>query len=619
MAEPVMPARKFASWSIRRHLFGTLAAVCVLLLLLSAEPVRQLETEAMTGILREQFSNALDSLVPVLKDHVITRDAEMDLPVLQRTVEDFLRTHQEVRSMRIEDAEGSILVSETSPMPTKGSSTFEVSRVLMAGDFAVGRVEIVVDLYDLEAQVGRHVLRLQGLFALLLLIVAVILIAWFYRLAVRPLRQIDAKLRNLLDGAEIESGELRAAEEFVRLNDSVDALASAVQLEEENKELEQQLQQSQKLEAIGRLAGGVAHDFNNLLTVILGYADTLVDDPSLGEAARGGAGQIVSAGERAAALTRQLLAFSRKQVLRSAIVSPADILRGMEEMLRRLIGELIEVRVRVREPVGLVHADTSQLEQVLMNLAVNARDAMGRGGVLEFDLYSVRAASDEELGKQLPSGAAMGDYVVLAVTDDGVGMDEETRKHVFEPFFTTKEAGDGTGLGLAMVYGIVVQSGGYIDLESRPGEGTTFRIFLPEVQPEAEALVTTSSAGPGDAVGTILLVEDEGLVRTLAQEILSSAGHEVLVACDSGEAFEVSDSHEGAIDLIVTDLVLPGMSGIDLSKEIRERRPGTLTLLVSGYDNGLLGPEERGIPFLQKPFDRSALLTAVSEVLAGEA
>jgi len=254
-----------------------------------------------------------------------------------------------------------------------------------------------------------------------------------------------------------------------------------------------------------------------------------------------------------------------------------------------------------------------------MNLAVNARDAMGRGGHLDFDLYSVHAASDEELGKQLPSGAAMGDYVVLAVTDDGAGMDEETRKHVFEPFFTTKEAGDGTGLGLAMVYGIVVQSGGYIDLESRPGEGTTFRIFLPEVQPGAEALVTTPSAGPGDEVGTILLVEDEGLVRTLAQEILLSAGHEVLVACDSSEAFEVSNSHEGAIDLIVTDLVLPGMSGIDLSKEIRKRRPGTLTLLVSGYDNGLLGPEEREIPFLQKPFDRSALLTAVSEVLAGEA
>ena len=619
MTDRVTPARKFGTWSIRRHLLGTLSAVCVILLLLSGEPVRQLETDAMTGILREQFANALDSLAPVLQDHVITRDAEMDLPVLQRTVEDFLRTHQEVRSMRIEDSTGSALVSETSLTPTKGSSTFEVSRPLMAGDFTVGRVEIVVDLHDLEAQVGRHVLRLQGLFALLLLIVAVILIAWFYRLAVRPLRKIDTKLRKLLDGTEIESGELRAAEEFVRLNDSVDALASAVQLKEEKQELEQQLQQSQKLEAIGRLAGGVAHDFNNLLTVILGYAESLVDDPSLGEAARGGAGQIVSAGERAAALTRQLLAFSRKQVLRSDIVNPADILRGMEEMLRRLIGELVEVRVRVQEPVGLVHADTSQLEQVLMNLAVNARDAMGRGGHLDFDLYSIRATADGDSTERLPSGIAVGDYVVLAVSDDGTGMDEETQEHVFEPFFTTKESGDGTGLGLAMVYGIVIQSGGYIDLESRLGEGTTFRIYLPEVQPKGEVLAVTSSTSRGAEAGTILLVEDEGLVRTLAREILVSAGHEVLVACDSTEAFEVSDGHQGHIDLIVTDLVLPGMSGIDLSRAIRERRPGTLTLLVSGYDNGLLGPEEREIPFLQKPFDRSGLLTAVSEVLAGEA
>ena len=288
-------------------------------------------------------------------------------------------------------------------------------------------------------------------------------------------------------------------------------------------------------------------------------------------------------------------------------------------MLRRLIGELVEVRVRVQEPVGLVHADTSQLEQVLLNLAVNARDAMSRGGHLDFDLYSIRATDDESAMDQLPSGAAVGNYVVLAVTDDGIGMDAETREHVFEPFFTTKEAGDGTGLGLAMVYGIVIQSGGYIDLKSRPGEGTTFRIYLPEVQPEEEVDLVTSTPLPGGEAGTILLVEDEGLVRTLAREILVSAGHEVLTASDSNEAFEVSDGHQGPIDLIVTDLVLPGMSGIDLSRAIQERRPGTRTLLVSGYDNGLLGPEERDIPFLQKPFDRSALLSAVSEVLAGDA
>jgi CheY-like chemotaxis protein len=223
------------------------------------------------------------------------------------------------------------------------------------------------------------------------------------------------------------------------------------------------------------------------------------------------------------------------------------------------------------------------------------------------------------MSEELPSAIPIADYVVLSVSDDGSGMDEETQERIFEPFFTTKESGDGTGLGLAMVYGIVAQSGGYIDLQSRVGEGTTFRIYLPELPAETTEELAEPVTEASEEDGTILLVEDEGLVRTLAREILESDGHEVLVAGDSQEAFDVSDLHEGSIDVLLTDLVLPGMSGIDLSRAIRKRRPNIRTLLVSGYDYGLLGPEERKLPFLQKPFDRSALLSAVREVLRAEA
>ena len=392
-------------------------------------------------------------------------------------------------------------------------------------------------------------------------------------------------------------------------------MASAVQLQERQQELEQQLQQSQKLEAIGRLAGGVAHDFNNLLTVILGYAETLMDDPGLGKSGRNSASQIVSAGERAAALTRQLLAFSRKQVMQSSLVDPVEVLTKMEQMLDRLIGELVEVEVDVRGEVGLVSIDPTQFEQVILNLAVNARDAMRQGGVLKFALYSetveVGASSATSISPIVPPGH----YIVLSVRDNGSGMDRETQGRIFEPFFTTKESGEGTGLGLAMVYGIVSQSGGFIELESEVDEGTTFLIYLPQVDGVLESPEISAVHSHGKPGATILLVEDEGLVRTLTQEILETGGYRVLVVEDSEKALRVSEDHSARIDLLLTDLVLPGMSGSALSKTIEEHRPDIKTLLISGYDQQMLGTEYSEMPFLQKPFDRTTLLRKVAELL----
>ncbi len=611
----MIPNFRLNGWSIRSRLVVTLIGVAALLLVLSREPVRQIETDAMVAIMRDQYVTSLDSLVPALQDHVITRDADMDLPVLQRIAADFQKTHPAVLSMRIEDSDGNVLVERSAPSAPEGSGSFEVIRVLRAGKFAIGRVELVVDMGPVEVRASRHVIRLQALFAALLVIVALVLGAWFYRLVVSPLQKLDKRLRQLVAGDDVPEVQFNGAEEFLRLNDSVNALASAVQLQERQNELELQLQQSQKMEAIGRLAGGVAHDFNNLLTVILGYAETLAEDPRLDASVRSSAGQIVSAGERAASLTRQLLAFSRKQVLRTSVVDPVEVLRNMEGMLDRLIGELVEVSVEVQAPVRLVDIDSGQFEQVLLNLAINARDAVGKNGQLKFTLYSETVSSNVGPKEGFLQPVPPGEYVVLSLEDNGSGMDRETQERIFEPFFTTKASEEGTGLGLAMVYGIVSQSGGFIDLESEPGQGSTFRIYLPAVDGVPESSEKAARFEEARAFGTILVVEDEALVRTLTSNILESNGYRVLTAEDSEEAVRVAEAHDGEIDLLLTDFVLPGMSGIELGKVIGEQRPEMGILLASGYDHVSLAAEAREVPFLQKPFDRSTLLSKVREVL----
>lgn len=382
----------------------------------------------------------------------------------------------------------------------------------------------------------------------------------------------------------------------------------------ERRLLEEQLVQSQKMEAVGRLAGGIAHDFNNLLTSILGYAGLALNQLEEGSELGGEIEEIRKAGERAAALTQQLLAFSRKQVIAPKVLPLNEVVADSAKMLRRLIGEDIELVTSPAPDLWSVRADPGQLEQVLLNLAVNARDAMPRGGKLLIETFNV--ASYEPYTASGARGTAP--YVLLAVSDTGSGMDAETQKHIFEPFFTTKERGKGTGLGLATVYGIVKQSGGDIWVYSESGQGTTFKVYLPSV---SEAPQPTAKEDPVRALRgteTVLLVEDEEAVRRLARRVLESVGYEVLVAANSVEAVELFEREGPRTRILITDVVMPGHSGPDLAAELTRRRPDLKVLYMSGYTDttivqrGILNP---GTSFLQKPFTPDALARKVREVL----
>jgi PAS domain S-box-containing protein len=383
----------------------------------------------------------------------------------------------------------------------------------------------------------------------------------------------------------------------------------------ERKKLEEQLRQAQKMEAIGRLAGGIAHDFNNLLSIIVGYTyvlqTSLPDDDSL----RGSAQQVMHAAEKASSLTRQLLAFSRRQVMRAEVIDFNDILASMEKLLPRLIGEDVELRI-VRAPnLQHVKADPSQIEQVIMNLAVNSRDAMPNGGKLTIETADVYFDAKQAAHH----GIKPGNYVLLAVSDTGVGMDPQTRAHIFEPFFTTKEPGRGTGLGLATVYGIVSQSEGHIWVYSEPGQGTTFKIYFPATAAAVEPSRISQQPQPSvTGSETILLVEDEEKLRTLIEEVLSSHGYKVLVAANGEEALAISSARKGQIHLLVSDVVMPRLGGQDLANQLRRDNPELDVLFMSGYTNNSLahsGTMPSGTWFLQKPFTPDILLRKVREVL----
>jgi two-component system, cell cycle sensor histidine kinase and response regulator CckA len=380
-------------------------------------------------------------------------------------------------------------------------------------------------------------------------------------------------------------------------------------------DMENQMRQAQKMEAIGQLAGGVAHDFNNILAVILGYAEIVQRRMTTRGMQHGRIEQIRRAAERGANLTRQLLAFSRKQVLEPRVLDLNTLLAGVAPMLRRLIGEDVKLVTSLADDVGPVRADEGQMHQVLMNLAVNARDAMPRGGTLT--LATTRELSGAaESGTSSPGPAP---YVVLSVRDTGHGMDEETLTHVFEPFFTTKEPGKGTGLGLATVYGVVKQSGGHVEVESEPGCGTTFRICLPEVKGEVEpAQPQPTSAYIKGGSETILLLEDDPALRELEQELLEGAGYRVLVAKQSEEALAAVFDSPDRIDLLLSDVIMPGMSGPELATKLVERRPELKVLYVSGYTADAIekhGIREPGVRLLQKPFTTEGILRAVRSVL----
>jgi PAS domain S-box-containing protein len=379
--------------------------------------------------------------------------------------------------------------------------------------------------------------------------------------------------------------------------------------------LEQQLQQAQKMESIGQLAGGIAHDFNNLLTVMRGYSDLQLEKTAASDPIHGYAEQINAAADRAAALTRQLLAFSRQQVMQARVVNLNTLLRDFEKFLRRLIGEDIEMRTVFDAGLGNVRVDPGQIEQVIMNLFTNARDAMPEGGTLTLETSNITL---DGLFLERHPYVNPGPYVRLAISDTGTGMDAETRGHIFEPFFTTKEVGKGTGLGLATSYGIVKQSQGYIEVYSEVGLGSTFEIYFPRLGPDAKPMPMEKVVPAQRGSETILLVEDDRQLRALAQSILESYGYTVLVVEDPSQAESVCDEHPGSIKLLLADMILPKMNGREVARRVADRIPGIRVLYMSGFpthtivNQGILGP---GIFFLQKPFTAVDLATKIREVL----
>src|SRR3954468_19762257 len=421
-------------------------------------------------------------------------------------------------------------------------------------------------------------------------------------------RWIDASVRNLLHDDVVHGIVLNWHD-----------VTERYQAEQALRQSEEKLRQAQKIEAIGRLAGGIAHDFNNLLTAILTTAQLSAMDLPEGSTLRGDLGEIVQAGERAAALTRQLLAFSRRQVLRPRTVDLAVVLSDLKKMLSRLIGEDVEL-VAAAEQGCNVRADPSQLEQVIMNLALNARDAMPAGGRLTLRTGKIELLERDGprmFGCPIPRGS----YIRLSVEDTGTGMDESTLQHIFEPFFTTKEMGKGTGLGLATVYGIVKQSGGYIRATSCVGKGSTFEIYLPETPEMADTATDWSAFATGSGKGeTILLVEDEELVRVAARRALLHSGFQVLEATNGVHALKVYGV--ARVDLVITDLVMPEMGGRELATRLRQHDPDVKVLFTSGYtdDPTIRGGDVfAGISFLAKPFTPESLGRKAREVLDGGA
>jgi PAS domain S-box-containing protein len=385
----------------------------------------------------------------------------------------------------------------------------------------------------------------------------------------------------------------------------------------ERRALEAQLRQAQKMEAVGRLAGGVAHDFNNLLTVIAGSSDLLLQDLEANDPRRQEAEEIRRAADRAASLTRQLLAFSRHQLLNPRVLALNEVVAGVEKLVRRLIGEDVELTVRLAPDAGSVRADAGQLEQVIMNLAVNARDAMPQGGRLTLETANVEL--DEQYSAHHVPVVA-GAYVMLAVADTGIGMDEETKSRIFEPFFTTKPVGRGTGLGLATVYGIVKQSDGFVWVYSEPSLGTTFKIYLPRVDEAPDALSAAPEPRTLRGVETILLVEDAEALREVARKTLERYGYTVLEAEDAAAALALVGKHPDAIDLVLTDVVMPGLSGPELADRLTAGRPKLRVLFMSGYTDSealrrrMVG---RNAPYIQKPFTPVELAQKVRQVLEG--
>ena len=463
-------------------------------------------------------------------------------------------------------------------------------------------------------------------FSLVAIVVIVGVKAASDRLLLRPIEQLTQASRRLAEGdlgARVASST--TIPELNELGRGFDEMASVLEereaarlrVEMERKDLEQQYHQAQKMDAVGRLAGGIAHDFNNMLTAILGYCELLADDPDIKEHQRADIREIERAGKTAAQLTRQLLAFSRREIVEPTVLDLNAIVGRMDNMLHRLVGEHIDMRTTLAPGLESMKADRGQVEQVILNLVVNARDAMPDGGLMLIDTANA----------YLPEGvtsayltAPPGHYVMLTVKDTGSGMTEAVLEHLFEPFFTTKRSTKGTGLGLATIYGIVKQNNGGVAVESKVGGGSVFRIYFPSCSERApEALPQPASARTSpDGTGTILIVEDDPGIRELSSKILKRRGYTVLVANGGKEARQICEHHGGVIDVLLSDVVMPGMNGPAVAEMLTKMRPALKVVFMSGYTDDAIvrhGVMERDVPFLQKPFTPERLANKIVEVL----
>jgi len=380
--------------------------------------------------------------------------------------------------------------------------------------------------------------------------------------------------------------------------------------------LEEQLRQAQKMESVGMLAGGIAHDFNNLLTIISGYSHMMAASLSSDDRNRSAAEQVIKASDRAAALTKQLLSFSRRQVAQTSVLDLNSVVQGMLPMLNRIIGEHIRLRIAPGPQLGRIRADSGEIEQIIMNLVVNARDAMPNGGNLWIETGNTEL---DQLYMARHMEARPGRYVMLAVTDSGIGMDVATREKIFEPFFTTKDEAHGTGLGLSMVYGIAKRARGAIDVYSEPGKGTSVKVYLPRAE-GSEPLPLPETVQVARGTETVLLVEDEEAVRNIVKAALEAQGYHLLVAASGAEALHLAQAHEGPIDLMITDVVLPELNGKEVARRLHKKRRETVVLFMSGYTDVTLNdtPGSR-IHFIGKPFTPASLNRKVRELLDGRA
>lgn len=523
------------------------------------------------------------------------------------------------------EGQGKVLLSSLPPdvwpeleaaLPRKAAQPnavreFEVSGERYLASFAELPGDHPVRLYCLQsydqATAFLHALNRMLLILGAVAVLAGALIAFFLS------RQITRPLEQLLVGTQaLQKGDF----EFqipIRGNDEVADLGRAFDVMRESlKKSREGMLRSARLEAVGRLAGGVAHDFNNLVMIIKGYSDMLLDSAT--PQSRPHLEEIKRAGDRASALTRQLLAFSRKQILESQILDPNQTVRNMVKMLRVLIGEDIELVTSLSDEIGRVQADPGQLEQVVMNLAVNARDAMPGGGKLVIETQHCHL-DDSYVAAN--SEASAGDYVVIAVTDNGTGMSKETQSQIFEPFFTTKEQGKGTGLGLATVYGIVKQSRGHVSVYSEIGHGTTFKVYLPALDKKAPVALPQKAGEAVKGVGTVLLVEDEPALRALAVASLKKLGYTVLQAGNGLEALAVAEQHPSKIDVVVVDIVMPRMGGPEFVEKLRAKRDDFAVIFMTGYteaavlENAKIGS---GSVLLNKPFSADVLAAKINEL-----